>query len=92
MRLAQEGRFADASVSAEVQRVHDTTEAGAYPIILVTYEIVCSKYSDAKIGSLVKSFLTYTAGQGQSALKELGYAPLPASIQSQVTAAVATIS
>lgn len=69
-----------------------TKASGAYPIILVTYEIVCSKYSDPKIGSLVKSFLTYTAGQGQSALKELGYAPLPASIQSQVTAAVATIS
>ncbi len=69
-----------------------TKAPGAYPIILVTYEIVCSKYSDPKIGSLVKSFLTYTAGKGQSALKELGYAPLPASIQSQVTAAVATIS
>lgn len=69
-----------------------TKAPGAYPIILVTYEIVCSKYSDPKVGSLVKSFLTYTAGQGQSALKELGYAPLPASIQTQVMAAVASIS
>jgi phosphate transport system substrate-binding protein len=30
-----------------------TKAPGAYPIILVTYEIVCSKYSDAKIGALV---------------------------------------
>jgi len=69
-----------------------TKASGAYPIILVTYEIVCSKYADAKIGSLVKSLLTYTAGDGQNALKDLGYAPLPASIQTQVQAAIATIS
>jgi phosphate transport system substrate-binding protein len=71
---------------------YSTKANGAYPIILVTYEIVCSKYSDTKIGSLVKSFLTYTAGDGQNALKDLGYAPLPASILTKVQAAVATIS
>ena len=69
-----------------------TKTSGAYPIILVTYEIVCSKYADAKIGSLVKSFLTYTAGDGQAALQDLGYAPLPTEIQTQVQAAVASIS
>ena len=68
-----------------------TRTSGAYPIILVTYEIVCSKYSDPKIGSLVKSFLTYTVGDGQAVLKDLGYAPLPAEIQAKVQAAVATI-
>jgi phosphate transport system substrate-binding protein len=69
-----------------------TKTSGAYPIILVTYEIVCSKYSDPKVGSLVKSFLTYTAGDGQAALQDLGYAPLPSEIQAKVQAAVATIS
>ncbi len=53
---------------------------------------MCSKYSDAKIGSLVKSFLSYTSGDGQNALKDLGYAPLPASILTKVQAAVASIS
>jgi phosphate transport system substrate-binding protein len=71
---------------------YTTKTSGAYPLILVTYEIVCSKYSDPKIGSLVKSFLTYTAGAGQKSLADLGYAPLPASIQAKVQAAVATIS
>lgn len=69
-----------------------TKASGAYPIILVTYEIVCSKYSDPKIGSLVKSFLTYTAGAGQDSLKDLGYAPLPDSIKTKVQAAIASIS
>jgi phosphate transport system substrate-binding protein len=69
-----------------------TKASGAYPIILVTYEIVCSKYSDPKIGAQVKSFLTYTSGPGQDSLKDLGYAPLPDSIKSKVQAAVASIS
>jgi phosphate transport system substrate-binding protein len=69
-----------------------TRQAGAYPIILVTYEIVCSKYADPKVGALVKSFLTYTAGDGQAALKDLGYAPLPTSIQAKVRAAVSALS
>jgi phosphate transport system substrate-binding protein len=69
-----------------------TKAPGAYPIILVTYEIACSKYSDPKIGSLVKAFLTYTAGEGQAGLKDLGYAPLPSDIDAKVQASVAKIS
>ena len=34
------------------------TEAGAYPIVLPTYEIVCSKYPDADVAPAVKAFLT----------------------------------
>jgi phosphate transport system substrate-binding protein len=69
-----------------------TKAPGAYPIILVTYEIVCSKYSDAKIGALVKSFLTYTATDGQGSLKQLGYAPLPSSLDDKVRRPSATIT
>ena len=70
-----------------------TTKApGAYPIILVTYEIVCTKYTDSAKGSLVKSFMTYTSGPGQDSLKQLGYAPLPAPILSKVWTSVAAIS
>ncbi|MHA3702803.1 phosphate ABC transporter substrate-binding protein PstS [Jatrophihabitans sp. YIM 134969] len=69
-----------------------TKEAGAYPLILVTYEIVCSKYADAAKGEAIKSFLTYTAGDGQGALADLGYAPLPSEILTQVQASVAKIA
>jgi phosphate transport system substrate-binding protein len=64
---------------------------GAYPLILVTYEIVCSKYSTAATGTFVKNFLNYTAGAGQAGLAAEGYAPLPAELQQKVAAAVATI-
>jgi phosphate transport system substrate-binding protein len=68
-----------------------TTTAGAYPIVLVTYEIACSKGS-AKAAA-IKGFLTYTSSTGgQSALSDLGYAPLPDSVRSKVEASVAAIS
>lgn len=69
-----------------------TKVAGAYPIVLVTYEIVCSKYADPKIGTFVKDFLTYTSTTGQSGLPDLGYAPIPDSIKTKLTASIASIS
>jgi phosphate transport system substrate-binding protein len=69
-----------------------TKAPGAYPIILVTYEIVCTKYSNAATGTFVKNFLSYTVDGGQAALPGLGYAPLPAALQTQVEASIATIS
>ena len=69
-----------------------TKTAGAYPVILVTYEIVCSAGNTGDIGPLLKSFLGYTSTDGQASLDELGAAPLPAEIQTQVIAPVQTIS
>ena len=69
-----------------------TKVPGAYPIVLVTYEIVCTKYKTPATGTFVKNFLTYTANGGQSLLTGLGYAPLPAALQTKVNASVAKIS
>jgi phosphate transport system substrate-binding protein len=71
-----------------------TTKApGAYPIILVTYEIACSKGLPAEKTALVKSFLSYFAStEGQGALTALNYAPLPETMRTQVDAAIQAIS
>ena len=69
-----------------------TKQAGAYPIILVTYEIVCTNYSDPAVAKRVKSFLTYSSEAGQKDLVSIGYGPLPDSIKAKVTAAIAAIS
>jgi phosphate transport system substrate-binding protein len=70
-----------------------TKAAGAYPIVLVTYEITCTKGLPAGDASFVKSFLTYTSSTaGQGVLAKLGYAPLPASVLTQVQTAVAALS
>lgn len=63
-----------------------TTKAdGAYPIVLVTYEIVCDNGNKADTLGTVKSFLTYTASdEGQKVLSAAGYAPIPAEINAKV--------
>lgn len=71
---------------------YKTKVSGAYPLILVTYEIVCTKYASAATAAFVKNFLNYTANGGQAALAQLGYAPLPAALQTKVNASIAKIS
>ncbi|MGB2571967.1 phosphate ABC transporter substrate-binding protein PstS [Micromonospora citrea] len=72
---------------------YNTKEAGAYPIVLVTYEIVCNKGVAADKLPLIKGFLGYAAStQGQAELTELGYAPLPDAVRTKVEAAVKNLS
>ncbi|MGW8374174.1 phosphate ABC transporter substrate-binding protein PstS [Streptomyces sp. ODS28] len=64
---------------------YKTKSEGAYPLMLVTYEIACDKGNKKDTLAATKSFLNYTASkEGQSALSELGYAPLPDSIAEKV--------
>jgi phosphate transport system substrate-binding protein len=64
-----------------------------YPIVLVTYEIVCEKGLPSEQANFVKSFLNYTSSsQGQSILSGLGYAPIPDAILTKVQAAVKGLS
>jgi phosphate transport system substrate-binding protein len=76
-----------------LQLDYATKTPGAYPIVLVTYEIVCSKYADASTGTAVKDFLTFISSTAQqNAVHSLGYAALPTGIQTQVQAEIAKIS
>lgn len=71
---------------------YKVAEADAYPALLVTYEIVCSKGLDADKTAVLKDFLTYFASEeNQAGLEDLGYAPLPASLREKVTTAVSEI-
>ncbi|GAA2387543.1 phosphate ABC transporter substrate-binding protein PstS [Streptomyces glaucosporus] len=70
-----------------------TKAEGAYPIVLVTYEIVCDKGNNKESLDLTKSFLTYTASEdGQKALAEQGYAPIPDEIITKVRSTVESLS
>lgn len=68
-----------------------TKAPGAYPVILVTYELVCSS-GNGDTADLLKSFLGYAATDGQASLVELGSAPLPAPVQQKVVAAIQALS
>ncbi|MCX4669164.1 phosphate ABC transporter substrate-binding protein PstS [Streptomyces sp. NBC_01381] len=72
---------------------HDLSADGAYPISLVTYELVCDKGNQPATLPALKSFLTYTAGdEGQRLLSEIHYAPLPKSVAVQVRQVVRELS
>jgi phosphate transport system substrate-binding protein len=72
---------------------YNATTAGAYPIVLVTYEIVCEKGNSTDFLPILKSFLTYAASKdGQSAVIALGYAPLPEKVRTKVATLVGTLS
>lgn len=71
-----------------------TTAAGAYPVMLVSYDIACTKYADAKKGNLVKGFLNYAvSSEGQqAAAKNAGSAPLPTSLAAQAKTSIDSIT
>ncbi|MEP6797234.1 MAG: phosphate ABC transporter substrate-binding protein PstS, partial [Lapillicoccus sp.] len=84
-----------AAKDGDVRITFDYTKPaeGAYPIPIVTYELVCSKYADATVGKTVKSFLGFWAKDAtQQAIAPLGYVPLPAELKTAVDAAIAGIS
>jgi phosphate transport system substrate-binding protein len=67
-------------------------QGGAYPIVLATYEIVCSKYPDPAVGAAVKAFLQSTIGAGQNGLVDNGYIPIPDAFKQRLTTAVNAIA
>jgi phosphate transport system substrate-binding protein len=76
----------------DITSFYQPTQPGAYPIVLATYELVCSKYADPQIAAAVRAFLQSTVGPGQAHLEDYGYFPLPNQFQSRVLSAVNAIS
>ena len=68
------------------------SQAGSYPIVLATYEIVCSKYPESQVGTAVKAFLKSTIGAGQDGLADNGYVPIPDSFKSRLSSSVNAIA
>jgi phosphate transport system substrate-binding protein len=71
-----------------------TTEAGAYPIVLVSYAMACTKYDDAAQGALVKGYLGYViSAEGQeAAAKNAGSAPISDAVRSKIQPAIDAIA
>ena len=77
----------------KLQLNYNTKAEGAYPITLVTYEIVCDKGNKADTLPATKAFLTYIASEeGQKVLSTIDYAPIPDAIITKVRSTIASIS
>ncbi|MFG3497362.1 phosphate ABC transporter substrate-binding protein PstS [Streptomyces sp. NPDC047928] len=72
---------------------YENPAPGAWPIVLVTYEIVCDRGNRPDVLPVLRSFLTYTAGEeGQNGLTGIHYAPLPAELAARVRQVVSSLS
>lgn len=75
----------------DLNSIYGTTLPGAYPLVLATYEIVCSKGYGADTAAAVKSFLTVSANDGQTGLSAAGYIPLPNAFKQRLLTAIDSI-
>lgn len=84
--------------AAETQMVFDidrtTTEAGAYPVVLISYLAACQHYDSEDEANLVKGYLTYIVSEEgqQAAADNAGSAPLDSATSEQATAIVEVIA
>lgn len=82
-----EGR-SEGDLAIELERT--STDAGVYPIVLVSYMIACEEYADASAAPIVKSFLEYVASEEgqQAAADAAGNAPISDTLRERVNAAI----
>lgn len=86
-KFAAEGN----DLALDLNSIYGTTAPGAYPLVLATYEIVCSKGYPADTAAAVKSFLSVAANDGQVGLSAAGYIPLPDAFKQRLLSAVNAI-
>jgi phosphate transport system substrate-binding protein len=65
--------------------------ANSYPITYQSFDLVYAKQADAKTAAMLQAYLGYLLGAGQELLPQLGYAPLPSSIDQQAQAQLSKI-
>lgn len=72
----------------------ETTEAGAYPLVLVSYLVACQAYDTQEDVDLVQAFLTYVvSAEGQSAAESAaGSAPISDTLRADVQASIDAIT
>lgn len=76
----------------DLSSFYNPAQPDVYPIVLATYEIVCSKYPSPDVAQAVKAFLQAAIGPGQIDLNKSGYIPLSPDFQARVSSAVDAIT
>ena len=66
--------------------------AGSYPITYQSWDLVYARQPNANDANMLRAYLGYLLGAGQELLPQLGYAPLPSSIDQQAQAQLTKIA
>ena len=101
--FSAEAAAAAVDASARVEGRHEgdlaidldrtTTEAGVYPLVLISYAIACTDYQDDATAELVKAYLSYIASpEGQeAAVATAGNSPISEELGDEIQSVVDTI-
>jgi phosphate transport system substrate-binding protein len=72
-------------------KVPDPEQAGAYPIVSLTYLLLYEQYPDQAKADALKKVVNWALKDGKAAATELGYIPLPDDIVTKVATQLDTI-
>lgn len=72
----------------------DTTASGVYPIVLVSYQLLCAEYPDQQTADIVRAFFSHVISpEGQhAAAANAGSAPISDEMRARAQAAIDTIT
>lgn len=90
--LAEDVERGEYDFALELAR--DTTESGNYPIVLVSYHVMCVEVEDQETADLLKAFFSYVISEdGQAASAEsAGSAPISEALREQAQTAIDAIT
>lgn len=89
-RLEEEGTH---NLVIDTSSFYVPEAAGSYPILMPTYEIVCSTYEDPETAAAVRSFLNVAVSKDvQAQLEDEGYIPVPDAFRGKLTDAISAIA
>ena len=75
----------------DAEKLFQTSVEGAYPLVLTTYEIVCSAGYDAETSARVKDFLNVALNSQDDNLEQIGYIPVDGEFKAALKTAVDAI-
>ncbi|WP_066524250.1 phosphate ABC transporter substrate-binding protein PstS [Corynebacterium bouchesdurhonense] len=73
-------------------KLYEQNAAGTYPLVLTTYEIVCSAGYDDQVRGQVKDFLNVSLDSQDDTLAQLGYIPVKGKLAQQLREAIDAIA
>jgi len=89
---AAEAAVADVPADLRAKPIVNAAGDQAYPLAAYTYLLVYKDQADATKGQALVSYIAWALTDGQGMEEQLGYAPLPAAIQSKALAELHTIT
>ena len=72
----------------DLNAMYGSQDLNVYPLVMPTYELVCSAGYDPDTVAAIKSFLSVAAYNGQTDVSSAGYVPLPDKVKGRLVSAI----